>query len=57
MCDEGSFETVTDDWGDFWLRDLPEADFDVTIEKDGKAVTMKVSTKDKDQGLPDIALA
>ena len=57
VCDEGSFETVTDDWGDFWLRDLPEADFDVTIEKDGKAVTMKVSTKDKDQGLPDIALA
>lgn len=57
VCAEGSFETVTDDWGDFWLRDLPEADFDLTIEKDGKAVTMKVSTKDKDQGLPDIALA
>ncbi|MGN0078365.1 MAG: 4Fe-4S dicluster domain-containing protein [Coriobacteriales bacterium] len=57
VSDQGSFEAVTDDWGDFWLRGLPEADFDVTIEKDGKAVTMKVSTKDKDQGLPDVALA
>ena len=57
VSSEGTFEAVTDDWGDFWLRGLPEADFDLTIEKDGKAVTMQVSTKDKDQGLADVALA
>lgn len=53
----GTFEAVTDDWGDFWLRGLPEADWEVTIAKDGKTTTMQVSTKDKDQGLADIALA
>lgn len=53
----GSFTTTTDDWGDFWLRDLPDADWKLTIEKEGKFMDMGVSTKEKDQGLPDIALA
>lgn len=52
----GSFSTTTDDWGDFWLRDLPEADWKLTIEKGGKFVELGVSTKEKDQGLPDVAL-
>lgn len=53
----GVFEAVTDDWGDFWLRGLPDADWTLTVEKDGLKVEMEVSTKEKDQGLPDIALA
>lgn len=55
--DAGTFSAVTDDWGDFWLRDLPEADWVLTIEKDGKKTEIKVSTKEKDLGLDDIALA
>lgn len=53
----GTFTTETDIWGDFWLRGLPEADWTLVIEKDGKRVSLDVSTKDKDQGLADIALA
>lgn len=52
----GTFETATDDWGDFWLRDLPDADWTLTIEKDGAKVEMNVSTTEKDLGLGDIAL-
>lgn len=53
----GSYTTTTDDWGDFWLKGLPEADWKLTIEKDGKFIDMGVSTKEKDIGLGDIALA
>lgn len=53
----GTFETATDDWGDFWLRDLPDADWTLTIEKGDKKVEMTVSTTEKDLGLGDIALA
>ncbi|MDR1015440.1 MAG: carboxypeptidase regulatory-like domain-containing protein [Coriobacteriales bacterium] len=52
----GAFTAVTDDWGDFWLRDLPDADFTLTIEADGKAKTLEVSTRKEDVGLGDIAL-
>lgn len=52
----GTFTTVTDEWGDFWLNDLPEADWTLTIEMDGKKVEMAVSTKEKDMGLGNIAL-
>lgn len=53
----GDYTTTTDDWGDFWLKDLPAADWKVTIEKDGKSVVIGASTKEKDMGLGDIALA
>lgn len=55
--DAGSFSAATDVWGDFWLRDLPDADFSLTIEADGKTKTIDVSTKAEDIGLGDIALA
>lgn len=57
VSDEGTYSTETDMWGDFWLDGLPEADWAVTVEKDGKKKELSVSTKEKDQGLPDIALA
>lgn len=53
----GTFEGETNIWGDFNLDGLPEADWAVAIEKDGKKVELSVSTKEKDQGLKDIALA
>lgn len=53
----GTFEAETDIWGDFWLKDLPDAEWKVAIEKDGKKVELEVSTAEKDQGLEDIALA
>ncbi len=53
----GQFTAKTDNFGDFWLRDLPEADFTLTIKADGKTKTMAVSTKEKDIGLGDIPLA
>lgn len=55
--DAGAFATVTDSWGDFWLRDLPDAEWTVTIEADGKKKEMAVSTVSEDKGLGDIALA
>ncbi len=55
--DAGTFTAETDMWGDFWLDGLPEADWTVTIEANGKKKELAVSTKEKDQGLPDIALA
>lgn len=54
---DASFEAVTDSWGDFWLNDLPEAEWDLSIECQGKSVSMRVSTKEGDKGLGDIALA
>ena len=54
--ESGTFEAATDDWGDFWLRGLPEDDWTITIEADGKASVLEVSTKEKDIGLGDIAL-
>ena len=54
---EGTFEAETDIWGDFWLKEIPAAEYTVTIEKDGKSKQLEVSTLEKDQGLPDIALA
>lgn len=53
----GTFEATTNSWGDFWLKELPAAEWTLTIEKDGKKVEMAVSTVEKDQGLADIALA
>lgn len=54
--DAGTFNATTDRWGDFWLRDLPDADFTLTCEANGKTKTIPVSTKMKDVGLGDIAL-
>lgn len=53
----GTFKATTDIWGDFWLKEIPADDYRLTIEKDGKTKTLEVSTKEKDQGLPDIAFA
>ena len=53
----GTYEAETDMWGDFWLKEIPAAEYAVTIEKDGKKVEMAVSTLDGDKGLKDIALA
>jgi len=55
--DAGTFAATTDDWGDFWLRDLPDADWTLTIESGGKKKTLDVSTKKEDIGLGDLALA
>lgn len=52
----GTFTTLTDHFGDFWLRDLPEDDFTLTISFGDKSRELKVSTKEKDIGLGDIAL-
>lgn len=54
--EDDTFSTETDHYGDFWLRDLPEGDFTLTIEADGKSKKLEVSTKTSDIGLGDIAL-
>lgn len=53
----GTYETTTDDWGDFWLRDLADGAYKVTIAKDGKELALDVDVTEKDAGLGDIALA
>ena len=52
----GTFEGTTNDWGDFWLKGLPDAEWELIIQNDGKEVRMKVSTVDEDLGLQDIPL-
>lgn len=51
----GTFAATTDDFGDFWLNGLPESDWKITIEYNGKTVELETSTKEKDVGLGDIA--
>ena len=55
--DAGTFTATTDNFGDFWLWQLPDAEWKLSVEKDGKVKTLSVSTKEKDQGLGDVALA
>jgi len=54
--DAGTYTAQTNWIGDFWLRDLPEADWTITIKADGKVKTLEASTKQEDVGLGDIAL-
>jgi hypothetical protein len=54
--DAGTFAATTDNYGDFWLDGLPNADFTLTIEGDGRSTSIPVSTKEKDIGLKDIPL-
>ncbi|WP_165050955.1 MULTISPECIES: 4Fe-4S dicluster domain-containing protein [unclassified Adlercreutzia] len=53
----GEFSVVTDDMGDFWLRGLPDAEWTLTIEADGKVKELAVDTTEKDVGLGDVPLA
>ena len=55
--DAGTFSAVTNMWGDFWIHDVPAADWTLTIEAGGKSLAMPVSTTEKDVGLPDVALS
>ena len=55
--DGGTFEAMTDNFGDFWLRGLPEGDWTLTIEAAGKSKIIECSTKQKDCGLGEIPLA
>ena len=52
--DDGEYSVKTDNYGDFWLKDLPKADYTLTITKDDKSKVLRVSTKEKDIGLGDI---
>lgn len=52
-----TFTAVTDEFGDFWMDGLPASDWQLSITGNGKVKTLEVSTTEKDQGLPDIALA
>lgn len=55
--DAGTFEAETDAYGDFWLWNLPEAEFKVTITANGKEKTLEANTISEDVGLGDIPLA
>jgi Fe-S-cluster-containing dehydrogenase component len=50
------FSTATDNYGDFWLKNLPEADFTLTISFGAKTKILDISTKEKDIGLGDLPL-
>ena len=53
----GTYTLQTDGWGDFWFKNLPEADWNLTVEKDGRCYQTAISTRQGDIGLPDIALS
>ncbi|SHN58545.1 4Fe-4S dicluster domain-containing protein [Desulfitobacterium chlororespirans] len=47
----------TNNYGDFWLRNLPEDDFTLTVTAGKKTKILNVSTKEMDIGLGDVPLA
>ncbi len=48
---------LTDDFGDFWFKDLPVGSFDLTISAPGfQSKDFKGVRTDPDQNLGDIAL-
>ena len=51
-------ETLTDDFGDFWFHNLPEGDYDLTIQAEGFAPRRfaGLSTRGADVNLGDIPL-
>ena len=51
-----TYTDTTNSWGDFWIDELAEDEWTVTIEGAGKEKTLTVSTVEKDRGLGDIAL-
>lgn len=55
-CEQGEFSTVTDNYGDFWIKGLPKADFTLKITAGSKEKTLQVSTLEKDIGLGDVPL-
>ncbi len=53
-----SFSATTDNWGDFWFRDLKDdRTFTLTMKKGGKTVTVNDVCTDKDLSLGDIPLS
>jgi Fe-S-cluster-containing dehydrogenase component len=50
----GSAETTTDVFGDFWIEDLKEGDFTLTIASGSTSKTITGSTVDGDIGLGDV---
>lgn len=54
--DQGVYIAETDDWGDFWLRDLPDADWELRIACNGKTLTKDVSTVEEDVALGDVPM-
>jgi hypothetical protein len=52
----GTASTTTDAFGDFWLNDLEEGTFTLTITSGGKTKTITGDTTSGDVGLEDIAL-
>jgi formate hydrogenlyase subunit 6/NADH:ubiquinone oxidoreductase subunit I len=52
----GSKSAETDEFGDFWLEELGEGAFTLTISGNGKTKTITGDTTNNDVGLGDIAL-
>ena len=53
----GEYTTVTDDFGDFWLKDVPVGVFDVTVKAEGfKSAVFKGVCTDKSVNLGDIPM-
>jgi hypothetical protein len=51
------FTAQTDNWGDFWFRGLADdRTFELTIEKDGRRITINAIGTKVDMSLGDIAL-
>lgn len=52
----GTYQAVTNSWGDFWLRGLEDGKYTVTITAGDKVKTIDVDATTEDVGLGDIAL-
>lgn len=56
ISEVGTFTAETDSWGDFWLKDLPDAEWRIEIVKGDAKTVIETSTVEEDKGLGDIAL-
>jgi len=57
-CGPRVWNTLSDDFGDFWFKDLPEGDYDLTIKAKGFALKLieAIDTAASDVNLGDIPL-
>ena len=54
-----TWETESDDFGDFWFRQIPASDYSISVEAEGfrsRVVTDFISTVDKDLNVGTIAM-
>jgi hypothetical protein len=52
----GNYNATTDDYGDFWFKNLEDGTYTLTINGDGKSYTQAVDVTEAAKSVGDVAL-